>query len=339
MTQEKSARTAPRRFPAYPGRLRRMFAGSLMLATLNCAGTLRRPAAISESTPAGEKQSAADPCARDSGGLIFTFENADKPKLFGSETKGVFNNDSSNAEEKWFAMLGRHTTLMQNPANAAAYNAWMSQLIPELQAIVAERHATVDQATVAEKAKAVDALVDRTIKYASDKDLYGPPGAPDDYDYWASPMETITKKHKDKDGRAHAGWGDCDDFGFLKYFGLRYLGVPAEKIYAVYVDFPSTDAKDKGKDKKLGHIMTMVDITEMSGGAQHFIILNNDGSAHGNLEEESVRKEYRPLYAFNEKGPLSFPANITAWGGPGEQPAVCLPAVRPPQTAPSSRTP
>jgi predicted transglutaminase-like cysteine proteinase len=319
MAQEKPKRKRPFRL------LRRAFAGTLMIATFNGAcATPQVPARTGGSASTSADQQGAggsDPCAG-RGGLVFTFESSERPRLLGGETRGVFNNDKSAAEDKWFAMLGRHYSLLQNPANATAYNAWMSQLVPELQSIVAERHAMLADATVAEKAKAVDAVVDRAIRYASDQSLYGPSGAPDDYDYWSSPIETITKRFKDKDGAERAGWGDCEDIGFLKYFGLRFLGVPAEKVYAVYVDYPSADKKDK----KDGHIMTMVDITERSGGPQHFMILNNDASEKGNLEEESQRANYRPLYAFNERGPLAFPANIVAWGGPAEQPAACVPA-------------
>ncbi len=43
-------------------------------------------------------------------------------------------------------------------------------------------------------------------------------------DYWATPMEFIG-----------AGGGDCEDFSLAKYFSLRELGVPDEKLRLVYV--------------------------------------------------------------------------------------------------------
>jgi len=43
-------------------------------------------------------------------------------------------------------------------------------------------------------------------------------------DYWATPIEFI----------ATAG-GDCEDFSIAKYFSLRELGVPTEKLRLIYV--------------------------------------------------------------------------------------------------------
>lgn len=43
-------------------------------------------------------------------------------------------------------------------------------------------------------------------------------------DYWATPEEFIGK---------HTG--DCEDYVVAKYFTLRYLGVPDERLYLTYV--------------------------------------------------------------------------------------------------------
>ncbi|WP_107851118.1 transglutaminase-like cysteine peptidase [Oceanimonas marisflavi] len=43
-------------------------------------------------------------------------------------------------------------------------------------------------------------------------------------DYWATPLEFIG-----------AGGGDCEDFSLAKYFSLRELGVPDDKLRLVYV--------------------------------------------------------------------------------------------------------
>lgn len=43
-------------------------------------------------------------------------------------------------------------------------------------------------------------------------------------DYWATPVEFLSK-----------GAGDCEDFTIAKYFALRELGIPDEKLRLVYV--------------------------------------------------------------------------------------------------------
>ena len=43
-------------------------------------------------------------------------------------------------------------------------------------------------------------------------------------DYWASPLELLTK-----------GEGDCEDFAIAKYFSLLALGMPSSRLRLVYV--------------------------------------------------------------------------------------------------------
>ncbi|ELW9228712.1 transglutaminase-like cysteine peptidase [Morganella morganii] len=43
-------------------------------------------------------------------------------------------------------------------------------------------------------------------------------------DYWASPVEALRK-----------GAADCEDYAIAKYFTLRHLGVPGEKLRITYV--------------------------------------------------------------------------------------------------------
>ena len=56
------------------------------------------------------------------------------------------------------------------------------------------------------------------FEYAEDRDQWG------EQDYWATPGEFLgTQK------------GDCEDFVIAKYFALRKLGVPDERLYLTYV--------------------------------------------------------------------------------------------------------
>jgi predicted transglutaminase-like cysteine proteinase len=68
--------------------------------------------------------------------------------------------------------------------------------------------------------KAMLDLVNRTVNgamtYRSDADVWGVG------DYWATPVEMARK-----------GAGDCEDFAIAKYWALRSLGVPEEKLQLV----------------------------------------------------------------------------------------------------------
>ncbi len=57
------------------------------------------------------------------------------------------------------------------------------------------------------------------ISYSSDKNTYGVT------DYWATPFEFL----------AH-GEGDCEDYAIAKYFLLKHLGIPANKMLITYVN-------------------------------------------------------------------------------------------------------
>ncbi|MDJ0777312.1 MAG: transglutaminase-like cysteine peptidase [Gammaproteobacteria bacterium] len=56
------------------------------------------------------------------------------------------------------------------------------------------------------------------FEYREDRDHWG------EEDYWATPSEFLG---------THAG--DCEDFVVAKYFTLRRLGVPDERLYLTYV--------------------------------------------------------------------------------------------------------
>ncbi|MCO4784803.1 transglutaminase-like cysteine peptidase [Marinomonas atlantica] len=56
------------------------------------------------------------------------------------------------------------------------------------------------------------------LQFVSDQQHWGK------NDYWATPIEFLA-----------TGGGDCEDFTIAKYFALRELGVPDEKLRLVYV--------------------------------------------------------------------------------------------------------
>jgi predicted transglutaminase-like cysteine proteinase len=69
-----------------------------------------------------------------------------------------------------------------------------------------------------EQLKAVNLFFNKRIWFVDDRDHWGRE------DYWATPMETM----------ATLG-GDCEDFVIAKYFTLREVGVPDERLRLTYV--------------------------------------------------------------------------------------------------------
>lgn len=70
----------------------------------------------------------------------------------------------------------------------------------------------------ADRLKKVNDWVNRKIQFVDDIELW------QQRDYWATPVEFL--------GR---GAGDCEDFTITKYFSLKALGVPIERLRLTYV--------------------------------------------------------------------------------------------------------
>ena len=192
------------------------------------------------------------------------------PAILGSNGNAIFESGGNHMTE-WYAALGRHEMLMAQPQNREAFEAFMAPLD------------TLRHASVADKAKAVDGLVDRMITYQLDREHYNDQRG----EYWASPLETINDRR-----------GDCEDFAILKYFALRHLGVDAERLYVVTVG--DVDKYD------LNHAMLAVDIRENDADARDFKILNNDSSRNGLLVAQDPTK-YKIYGAYSEQGIWSIP--------------------------------
>lgn len=104
------------------------------------------------------------------------------------------------------------------------------------------------------------------FEYVEDIDLWG------QKDYWATPEEFL--------GRAR---GDCEDFVIAKYFTLRELGVPDERLYLTYV---------KHLTRNIAHMV--LSYFETPGGIP--LILDNYQAA---IEPASKRRDLLPVYSFN----------------------------------------
>jgi predicted transglutaminase-like cysteine proteinase len=94
-------------------------------------------------------------------------------------------------------------------------------------------------------------------------------------DYWATPLESLCK-----------GAGDCDCFAIAKYFTLRAMGMPDDKLNLAYVKALQYNV----------HHMVLLFISEP--GAEPLILDNLiDGIAPA-----SKRTDLLPIFSFNATG-------------------------------------
>lgn len=94
-------------------------------------------------------------------------------------------------------------------------------------------------------------------------------------DYWATPVEALFR-----------GAGDCEDFAIAKYFSLRQLGVPSEKLRITYV---------KALRQNQAHMV----LTYYPQPTAIPLVLDNLIDA---IEPASRRTDLVPVYAFNAEG-------------------------------------
>ena len=94
-------------------------------------------------------------------------------------------------------------------------------------------------------------------------------------DYWATPIESLVK-----------GAGDCEDYALAKYFSLRNLGVPSEKLRITSV---------KALTRNQAHMV----LTYYATPSADPLVLDNLIS---DIRPASNRKDLLPVYAFNAEG-------------------------------------
>ena len=94
-------------------------------------------------------------------------------------------------------------------------------------------------------------------------------------DYWATPLETI-----------RTNGGDCEDFVIAKYFTLKYLHVPEERMRITYV---------KALSINKAHMVLTYFLTPES---EPLVLDNLDKE----IKPSSQRKDLVPVYSFNAEG-------------------------------------
>jgi predicted transglutaminase-like cysteine proteinase len=107
------------------------------------------------------------------------------------------------------------------------------------------------------------------LQYREDPDLWH------EVDYWATPIESLWK-----------GAGDCEDYAIAKYFSLRRLGVPSDKLRITYV---------KALQQNRAHMV----LTYYASPDAMPLVLDSLDDA---IKPANQRADLLPVYAFNGEG-------------------------------------
>jgi predicted transglutaminase-like cysteine proteinase len=109
-----------------------------------------------------------------------------------------------------------------------------------------------------------------TLRFITDETLWRKP------DYWATPLQVLV-----------AGAGDCEDFAIAKYFTLKILGIPDERLRITYTWNSNTPS-----GRREPHMVLTYTAAE---NAEPLVldILTND------IRTLAQRKELEPVYGLN----------------------------------------
>ncbi len=158
-----------------------------------------------------------------------------------------------------FSQISRKAQALYGPLGAGQQriDAWQQLL------------ATQKQLSETERLQVVNQFFNRQLRYAEDIDLWH------EVDYWATPIQSLIK-----------GAGDCEDYAIAKYFSLRRLGIPADKLRITYV---------KALRQNRAHMV----LTYYSSPDAMPLVLDSLIDA---IKPASQRTDLLPVYAFNGEG-------------------------------------
>lgn len=120
-----------------------------------------------------------------------------------------------------------------------------------------------------EKLHLTNQFANRQLRFVSDQQQYNKA------DYWATPVESL--------GNAA---GDCEDFAILKYFALRAMGVPDEKLRLMYV---------RALRQNEPHMVLIY----FEAPDQYPLVLDN---LEPDIRSARERTDLKPIYSFNASG-------------------------------------
>ncbi len=147
----------------------------------------------------------------------------------------------------------------------AKYGEEASDRILSWQAFIKSTQSLSEQ----EKLTRVNDFFNQNIEFLDDAYLWGM------NDYWATPLEVLAK-----------GAGDCEDYSIAKYFTLRELGVPDNKMRITYV---------KAIELNQAHMVLTFFETPHSVP----LVLDN---LNPQIKSASKRRDLLPVYSFNGSG-------------------------------------
>ncbi|MDZ3994401.1 hypothetical protein PspTeo4_33576 [Pseudomonas sp. Teo4] len=158
-----------------------------------------------------------------------------------------------------FSQISRKSQALYGPLGAgqARIDAWQHLM------------ATQQQGSELERLQAVNRFFNQQLRYVEDVDLWH------ETDYWATPIQALIK-----------GAGDCEDYAIAKYFSLRRMGIPSEKLRITYV---------KALRQNRAHMV----LTYYSSPQAQPLVLDSLMDA---IKPASQRTDLLPVYAFNGEG-------------------------------------
>lgn len=158
-----------------------------------------------------------------------------------------------------FSVISRRAQALYGPLGAGQgrIDAWQRLL------------ATQRQIPEAEQLNVVNLFFNHQLRYQEDIDLWH------EVDYWATPVQSLWK-----------GAGDCEDYAIAKYFSLRHLGVPGDKLRITYV---------KALRQNRAHMV----LTYYATPDAMPLVLD---SLVDTIQPASQRTDLLPVYAFNGEG-------------------------------------
>ena len=133
-----------------------------------------------------------------------------------------------------------------------------------------------------EKLKQANQFFNRTVVFVDDVAVWG------QADYWATPFETM--------GR---GSGDCEDFVIAKFFTLKLMGVPVEKLRLIYVYARTGTGATAPRQ---AHMVLAFYATPQAEP----LVLDN---LLGDVRLASRRPDLTPVFSFNTQGIFAGTSN------------------------------
>jgi len=152
--------------------------------------------------------------------------------------------------------------------SAAAMGARTEAALRQLRPLLIAARAMDDPA----KLRLINQFFNQRIEFATDAQAWG------QVDYWASPLEALTK-----------GQGDCEDYAIAKYFSLLAAGMPASRLRLVYVRAQLDDGAAQAH---------MVLAYYASAGSETLILDN----LMDDILPASRRHDLQPVFSFNSEG-------------------------------------